>query len=165
MLKYRTFKTRFGWCGIIFNRDGDVKKIVLPDRNRKLVLSRLGSKNAFLADCTDINLIRLIKEYFKGKKVKFRVKPDLSGFSRFERKVYLSLQRIPYGRVITYSDLARRAEVPGAARAVGNAVAKNPLPIIIPCHRVVRKSGALGGFSAISGAKLKEKLLQLEKAR
>ena len=188
MLKHYIIKTRFGWCGVCADRN-TVKQVILPGPDKALVLKRLGTtatdytdkdntgfivrlpvklqptilgSNSLRSNCQSINLL---KRYFDGKRVGFRCKIDLSGFTIFERKVYRVLSRIPYGRTITYSELARRAGVPNGARAVGNVMAKNPLPIIIPCHRVVGKGGGLGGFSAIGGTKMKEQLLRMESAR
>lgn len=80
----------------------------------------------------------------------------------FERKVLRWTMRIPCGQTRTYSWLARKVGKPRAARAVGNALRKNPLPIFIPCHRVVRSDGALGGYGGSQGTAMKERLLQLE---
>lgn len=80
----------------------------------------------------------------------------------FHRKVYQALCKVPPGKVVTYAELAKRAGSPGAARAVGTAMAKNPFPIIIPCHRVVAGNGKLGGYSGRGGVATKRKLLQLE---
>jgi len=77
-------------------------------------------------------------------------------------KVYRALQKVPYGQVRTYAWLAAKAGDPKAARAVGAALAKNPTPLVVPCHRIVRSDGGLGGFSAASGVKLKQRMLELE---
>ncbi len=76
------------------------------------------------------------------------MKYDLTGRTLFEKKVYRTLQRVPAGSVVTYGELARRAGYPGAARAVGSAMRKNRLPVVIPCHRVVPAAGGLGDYSA-----------------
>ncbi|MDY6864866.1 MAG: methylated-DNA--[protein]-cysteine S-methyltransferase [Halobacteriota archaeon] len=111
-------------------------------------------------DFRDSRVISNINEYFKGEDVDFSVYDvDLSELTDFERDVLYETRRIPYGSVITYSDLAERVGRPKAVRAVGNTLRKNPLPILIPCHRVVGKNG-LGGYS--SGTIVKEKLLKLE---
>lgn len=81
--------------------------------------------------------------------------------TNFERKVLLETLRIPRGKTVTYEELARRAGHPGASRAVGNALNKNPLPIIIPCHRVVGKKD-IGGYAL--GIKMKKKLLEFEQS-
>ncbi|MHC1567190.1 MAG: methylated-DNA--[protein]-cysteine S-methyltransferase [Candidatus Syntropharchaeia archaeon] len=82
--------------------------------------------------------------------------------TEFERRVLLETRRIPYGETVTYSEIARRIGNPGAYRAVGNALKKNPLPIFIPCHRVVGKNG-VGGYKY--GIDIKKKLLEIERGR
>jgi methylated-DNA-[protein]-cysteine S-methyltransferase len=100
-------------------------------------------------------------EWVEGRR--FTVPLDLSGLSPFHRRVLQATRRIPYGRTATYRDLARRVGRPRAARAVGQAMARNPVPLVIPCHRVVAAGGGLGGFSG--GLDLKRRLLALEDAR
>lgn len=104
-------------------------------------------------------LFKLLDSYFKGKKVSFDLDIDLEG-TEFEIKVWHALLRIPYGETRSYGDVAAEIGVKGGARAVGGACGKNPLPIIVPCHRVVGASG-LGGYSA-GGVGIKEMLLRLE---
>jgi len=103
---------------------------------------------------------RIITSYFKDPATKLNLKMNLSGFTVFERKVYRVLCRVPAGKVVTYGGLAKRAGYTGAARAVGNAMRKNRLPIVIPCHRVIPVSGGLGEYSA--GKKWKRRLLEHE---
>ncbi|OHB61015.1 MAG: hypothetical protein A2167_01240 [Planctomycetes bacterium RBG_13_46_10] len=109
-------------------------------------------------------LQRQITDYFKGAYVKFSrdIPISLDGFSSFGRLVLMACRDIEFGQKKTYAALAKRLGRPGAARAVGNILAKNPLPLIIPCHRVIRSDGKIGGFSAIGGVKVKEKLLEHE---
>ena len=107
--------------------------------------------------------VRAVESYLRGENVDlatFRV--DLGNRSRFERAVLQSVRRIPRGRTATYSELAARLGKPKTARAVGNALRHNPVPLFIPCHRVVARSG-LGGFSW--GVSIKRKLLLLEGVR
>ncbi len=80
----------------------------------------------------------------------------------FHRKVYKALCKVPAGTTITYAELAKRAGSPGAARAVGQAMAKNPFPIVIPCHRVIASNGKLGGYSGRGGVAAKRALLARE---
>lgn len=101
--------------------------------------------------------------YFGGEAERFHFKVDLRGLTEFERRVLKAAREIGYGEVRSYSWLAKRAGRPRAARAAGNVMAKNPLPIIIPCHRVIRSDGGLGGFSMKGGAKVKRKLQALER--
>ncbi len=99
--------------------------------------------------------------YFSGKLNRFDLPLDLSGFSSFRRRVWNCLQRIPFGETRSYQQIAREIGSPGASRAVGNANSRNPIPIIIPCHRVVRADGTLGGYS--SGIEMKRLLLDHER--
>ncbi|MGV8168676.1 MAG: methylated-DNA--[protein]-cysteine S-methyltransferase [Candidatus Nanoarchaeia archaeon] len=104
---------------------------------------------------------RQINEYISGKRKKFDVKLKFSG-THFQEKVWKEMQKIPYGKTLSYGELAARIGKPKAYRAVANACGKNPLPIIIPCHRVVASDG-LGGYSA--GIEIKKKLLLIEKKK
>lgn len=101
-----------------------------------------------------------LNEYFSGARAVFTVPIKLQG-PKFFHAVWTELSRIPYGETITYGELARRVGNPKASRAVGQALARNPLPIIVPCHRVIGKE-SLGGFGP--GRIWKEKLLALEAA-
>lgn len=107
---------------------------------------------------------RQVINYFDGKPTKFVVDADLSDVPPFRRLVLDACRGIPYGKTASYADLARAAGNPGAARAAGGAMAHNPLPLVIPCHRVLRSDGSLGGFSSPRGIKEKERLLRLENA-
>jgi len=101
-----------------------------------------------------------LEEYFLGKRKSFTCPLVLEGTS-FQKSAWNVLQQIPYGESISYKGQACKMKKPKAARAVGNANGKNPIPIFIPCHRVLHQSGELGGFSA--GLSYKKKLLNLEK--
>ncbi len=105
---------------------------------------------------------RQLEEYFAGRRQEFRVPIDWSLVRGFPRRVLGATRRIPYGRVRTYADVAARAGSPRAWRAAGNALASNPIPIVVPCHRVVASGGGLGGYTG--GLHRKEFLLGLEGA-
>jgi len=108
-------------------------------------------------------LQRQLRDYAAGKTVRrFRVKLDLSELTAFQRQALSACAKIPFGQTTTYGELARQIHRPRAARAVGSAMARNPVPIVIPCHRVLAANGKLGGFSAQQGVSLKRRLLQLE---
>ncbi|MCF7826536.1 MAG: methylated-DNA--[protein]-cysteine S-methyltransferase [Candidatus Marinimicrobia bacterium] len=98
-------------------------------------------------------------EYFNGQRSIFEIKLFLKG-TEFQRQVWSALKKIPYGKTISYGDLAKRLNKPGAMRAVGAANGQNPIPIIIPCHRVIAADGSLGGYTG--GLEIKRKLLDLE---
>ncbi|MDX1406617.1 MAG: methylated-DNA--[protein]-cysteine S-methyltransferase [Saprospiraceae bacterium] len=104
-----------------------------------------------------------LREYFTGHRTSFNLKLDLSRASQFHREVWRLVQAIPYGRTRSYSTIARTLERPGASRAVGQANGRNPIPIVIPCHRVIGKNGGLRGYAY--GLKIKEALLAIENPR
>ncbi len=89
---------------------------------------------------------RQLAEYFRRERDGFDLAPALEGVSSFDRAVYAALARVPAGATVTYGELARRAGHPGAARAVGGAMHRNPIPIVLPCHRVVGDAGSLTGY-------------------
>lgn len=102
---------------------------------------------------------RELERYLAGKLSNFKTKLDINSGTDFQKKVWKKLLNVPYGEVVTYQDLAKAVGSPGAARAVGNAVGKNPLPIVVPCHRVLAANG-LGGYSC--GIEIKKDLLKIE---
>ena len=105
---------------------------------------------------------RELDEYFSGDRTTFDVDVDLAAVPEFQRHVLAELVRVPYGEVTTYGALASRIGKPRAARAVGGALNRNPVPIIVPCHRVIGASGSLVGYAG--GLERKQTLLQLEGA-
>jgi methylated-DNA-[protein]-cysteine S-methyltransferase len=109
--------------------------------------------------------VAYLRRYFAGEKVDFQSVPlDLEGIPEFSRKVYLAARRIPYGETMSYGRLARKAGRARAGRAVGTCMKRNPLPVFIPCHRVVREDGSVGGFSMPGGKAMKAMLLRMEGA-
>ncbi len=92
------------------------------------------------------NPARQLLEYFRGQRTAFDLVPDTGTASAFDRKVWERLIDVPAGRTVTYGELARRAGFPGAARAVGGAMRRNPIPIVIPCHRVIGTGGSITGY-------------------
>jgi methylated-DNA-[protein]-cysteine S-methyltransferase len=103
---------------------------------------------------------RELDEYFDGRRRKFGFRVDWVLMGPFQQKVLKATYRIPFGRVATYRDVASKAGAPNGSRAAGNALGANPIPIVVPCHRVVRTGGALGGYTG--GLHRKEFLLELE---
>lgn len=100
-----------------------------------------------------------LSEYFAGQRRVFDLPLRLNG-TAFQQRVWQQLQRIEFGRTISYAELAQAVDLPGGARAVGGANGRNPVPIVVPCHRVVAADGSLGGFSG--GLPVKQQLLALE---
>jgi O-6-methylguanine DNA methyltransferase len=115
----------------------------------------------------DKNLLRPLQKqiiaYFEGRPAKFDAPLVLDDLSPFTKRVLTTCKNIPFSKTISYSQLARIVGRPGASRAVGSALAKNPIPLIIPCHRVIRSDGSLGALSAPGGTKTKKKLIDLER--
>jgi methylated-DNA-[protein]-cysteine S-methyltransferase len=106
---------------------------------------------------------RQLDEYFAGRRRDFELETDLSPVPKFQQRVLLELARVPFGELTTYGALAAKIGKPRAARAVGGALNRNPVPIVLPCHRVVGSSGSLVGYAG--GLDRKEALLRLEGAR
>jgi methylated-DNA-[protein]-cysteine S-methyltransferase len=106
------------------------------------------------------SLKKNLKVYFSGKKVNFRESLDLTGGTAFQKKVWKAMLKIPFGETRSYGWLARQVGGKNKARAVGAACGANPIPIIIPCHRVIREDGGLGGYGG--GLSMKRKLLKIE---
>lgn len=104
---------------------------------------------------------RELDQYFAGKRRKFEVAADLTGLTPFYRAILRATARVPYGKVTTYRDVARTAGNERASRAAGGALSWNPIPIVVPCHRVVATDGSLGGYAG--GLDAKRRLLSLER--
>jgi methylated-DNA-[protein]-cysteine S-methyltransferase len=163
MTSYCVFETRFGWAGIA-GTDGRLSRVVLPKESREEAVKGL---NAGLAEraVEDENAFDGLPErltgYLEGDRVDLGdVVVDLDALPPFARRALLECKKVPYGTVVTYAEIARRAGSERACRAAGNAMASNPVPIIVPCHRVTASDGGLGGFSA--GLDWKRRLLKLE---
>ena len=108
--------------------------------------------------------VRQLDEYVQGKRTAFDLPVDLEACSDFQRRVLEAAVAVPRGRLATYGEIAARIGAPQAARAVGQALARNPVPIIVPCHRVAAADGSLTGYSGGAGVETKAKLLRLEGA-
>jgi O-6-methylguanine DNA methyltransferase len=162
-IKYTVFFVPFGWCGLVKGEKG-LLKIFIPELEKKklnceiklIYPSSVYSENFFSIEKSDI--IR----YFNGFRTEFSFMLDFSGSTLFQRNVWSVTSAIPYGEVRTYGWIADKIKNPEAVRAVGNALGKNPFPLAIPCHRVIKKSGAFGGFSGGTGTAMKARLLALE---
>ena len=157
------FKSPWGWMGISESAKG-IRSIVLPKRSKRAVESDLSaefSESVQQGESASLEAARRqLLDYLTGKRNSFDMPIDLTGGTSFQRKVWRTLQRVPYGKLRSYQWIAARVGGPQYARAVGNAVGANPLPIVIPCHRIVAHDASLGGFSG--GLSMKRKLLCLE---
>lgn len=163
--RYALFETPIGPCGIAWSELG-VTRLQLPEMDRgatehRLLDSRLRASEAPPAVIQDV--ISELQRYLRGDRVDFSpIALDLTGVSPFYRKVYEAARAVGWGQTTTYGVLARQVGAPGAARAVGQSMSKNPTAIIIPCHRVLASGNRVGGFSAFGGTFAKEHLLALE---
>jgi len=170
-LCYAVFRTKWGYFGLAGTSKA-VHRTCLPVAHRQVaeqaLLLGLGPAagdirfhRGFLPD-----LQERIVAYFEGENIDFRIDPPLAldHATTFGKKVLRVCRAIPLGGTTTYRDLARQVGCPGAARAVGGVMAANPIPLIIPCHRVLRTDGDLGGFSAPGGIATKQRMLRHEQS-
>lgn len=164
-VKYVIFKTHWGYFGLAGTESG-LCRTCLPEPTSASIKRRL-LENLPGADFDEDffkGLQKQITGYFEGAGVDFsRVAVTLNGFSIFSQKILTACRKVKPGQTVTYSELAKRSGRPAASRAVGGALARNPLPLIIPCHRVIRTDGKMGGFTAPGGIPLKRKMLELER--
>ncbi|MFQ6003392.1 MAG: methylated-DNA--[protein]-cysteine S-methyltransferase [Candidatus Zixiibacteriota bacterium] len=163
-LYYTTFKSPIG--EILTTRTGrGLNFIAFPKNKWQRFLSALKKdENIILIKDNKkfSNLRNDMKAYFSGKEVQFKEKFDLKGGTDFQKKVWKAMQKIPFGQTRSYGWLAKKVGGKNKARAVGTACGSNPIPILIPCHRVIREDGGLGGYGG--GLNIKKKLLKIEGA-
>jgi len=177
MIFYRLLKTSWGIVAYAA-RDHKLIRVFLPpdlpgpkvcvEKQKEIQLGLIGAMEKKLKEPVkeDSKLLPELAEelraYFDGSKVKFSVKADLSDFTAFTRSVLERTAKIPYGKTVSYGELATLVKNPNACRAVAQALGSNPIPLIIPCHRVIQSDGKPGGFSGPCGPAFKVKLLGLE---
>ncbi len=169
LISYKIVQSQFGEVGIVWkvkNKDAMITRIFLPELGKKIkyVIKKV-YPDAVFGSVPIINKIcKKLENFLKGKPIEFSLNNiDLTQLYDFQKKVLLIERQIPYGCVSTYGRLAKKIGVPRAGRAVGQALARNPFPLVIPCHRTIRSDGSLGGFGG--GLKLKRQLLELEGVR
>jgi methylated-DNA-[protein]-cysteine S-methyltransferase len=162
-LHYTVFKTKLGWIGVLSSMAG-LQAVTLPQNTQKQALNSLGeqAKRAVLSKELFSDLTEKFQDYYSGKENSFSVELDFSNASAFQKQVWEAARLIPYGETRSYGWVARQIGKPKAARAVGQALGKNPFLIVVPCHRVIAGDGTLGGFGG--GLEMKKTLLELEKA-
>jgi O-6-methylguanine DNA methyltransferase len=159
------FKSPWGWVGISESAKG-IDAIALPKRSKRAIEFGLRTMTGGSFEPGESARLeaarRQLLDYLAGKRNRFDIPLDLSRGTAFQRRVWRTLQRVPYGKLRSYQWIAARVGGRRYARAVGNAVGANPLPIVVPCHRIVAQDASLGGFSC--GLPMKRKLLTLEGA-
>ncbi len=165
-IRYTIFKTRWGYFGLAGGKE-KLLRTCLPMTGRNDVKCRLlkGLEEVKFEKGIFRDLQGQISAYFDGSYINFDrdIPVALDGFSAFGRGVLNVCRNITYGKTMSYGEVADRIGKAGAGRAVGRVLAKNPLPLIIPCHRVICAGGGLGGFSAAGGISYKRRLLELER--
>jgi methylated-DNA-[protein]-cysteine S-methyltransferase len=163
---YALFDTPLGPCGVAWSPLG-LMRLRLPEADRAATETRLRTQ-APTARAGDppppiARVITSIRHYLDGTPVDFSAVPiDLAGVPPFHRRVYDAARAVGWGQTVSYGELARQAGSPGAARAVGQALARNPVAIVIPCHRILAGGRKVGGFTAFGGIVTKTCLLALE---
>ncbi len=156
-----TFETALGRCGVRWSEVGIVR-VLLPhaDPAARPVVAAPAAVPAFVTEA-----VEGITSLFAGRAADLRSVPvDERGVDEFRRSVYAATREIPAGATRSYGEIARAIGRPDAARDVGVALSRNPVPVIVPCHRVVAANGALTGFSAPGGLATKRRMLELEGA-
>ena len=167
--RFVLFGTAIGRCALMW-RGGLVVGAALPERDEAAIRARIAERfpeaeesepPAFITEA-----VALIVRLLAGERVDLGGIPiDLGAAADLDRKAYGAVRRIPPGEVRTYGDIAREIGAPSAAQAVGAALARNPVPIVVPCHRVLASGGRSGGFSAPGGVATKFRMLEIEGAR
>jgi methylated-DNA-[protein]-cysteine S-methyltransferase len=166
---YHVFETSIGWLGIAWSEKG-LTQLQLPERDRAATERRLQRRApngveskppAWVAET-----IEILKRYADGEPIDFSSVPvDLTGVDAFRLAIYDAARKLAFGETATYGALATSAGYPGEARDTGQALGQNPLPIIVPCHRILAAGNKIGGFSAPGGSTTKDRLLKMEGVR
>ncbi|CCQ14928.1 Methylated-DNA/protein-cysteine methyltransferase [Rhodococcus sp. AW25M09] len=173
MPSYTLFDTAIGRCGLAWTEDG-VIAVALPEPSDEAMMEYLAGFGAaegpvdnlgrFAGSTPDLaaDAIDRISGLLDGRAVDMSPIPLVLDVSEFDASVYTGCSAIPRGATLTYGEIARRLGHPGAAQAVGGALGRNPVPIIVPCHRVLGAGTEVGGFSAPGGANTKQRILGIE---
>ncbi len=164
---YLIFETAGGFCGIAWSNIG-ITRFQLPTRSteatERILLRRVPGAEPGTPPSEVVEAIAAVKRYFEGEETDFSgFKLDLGEQDPFFKQIYAVARQIGWGRTTTYGALAKELGAgPEAARDVGQAMARNPVALIIPCHRVLAAGGKVGGFSAPGGSAAKTRMLELE---
>lgn len=168
--RYLIFETAGGFCGIAWN-DVGITRFQLPTKSaestERLLQRRLPQAERGTPPPEIREAVGAVKRYFAGERVDFSsLRLDLEDQDDFFKEIYAAARRVGWGHTTTYGAIARELGAgPQAARDVGQAMAKNPVALIIPCHRVLAAGGKIGGFSAPGGSTSKARMLELEGVR
>lgn len=161
-MPYALFDTALGRCGIAWS-DAGITAVALPEPDEELVDYLTGFEATVgIPDGAAADAVHKMTALLDGSAVDLSDIPVVLDVSEFDRGVYDITRSIPRGSTMTYGAVASRLSAPGAAQAVGGALGRNPVPIVIPCHRVLGAGREVGGFSAPGGASTKQKILAIE---
>jgi methylated-DNA-[protein]-cysteine S-methyltransferase len=163
---FALFDTPIGRCAIAW-RPGGIVGLNLPEGTAAHTVERVRWRAPGATETVPPPEVQLVIDavvgQLNGKELDLGwVRLDMEGLPLFHKRVYEVARAIPAGRTLTYGEVARQMGAPRAARAVGQALGRNPFPVVVPCHRVVAAGGGLGGFSAHGGTATKERLLAIE---
>jgi methylated-DNA-[protein]-cysteine S-methyltransferase len=166
---YTLFDTEVGRCAIAWSDHG-VVAVRLPEADEAKTRAGIQRRAPAATECEPPAEIRqaieAIQSLLRGERTDLSgVRIDLDHLPEFNRKIYAIAREIPPGRTLTYGEIAKRVGDVQLSRAVGQAMGENPVPIIVPCHRVVAAGGKSGGFSAPGGSRTKLKMLMIERAK
>ncbi|MBU0640822.1 MAG: methylated-DNA--[protein]-cysteine S-methyltransferase [Planctomycetes bacterium] len=160
---FRTIATPAGYVGIVAGQRG-LCRVYLPEKRLNDLRGAIRREYAGADEDQALmpQLADELRRYFAGEAIEFHARLDWSAGGPFASAVWRACRQVRYGRTVTYKSLAERVGRAGAARAVGTAMARNPWPIVVPCHRVLRSDGSLGGYSGAGGVGFKRRLLAME---
>jgi methylated-DNA-[protein]-cysteine S-methyltransferase len=169
VIAYTLFDTAIGSCGIAWNERG-VVAFQLPEGSSSSTQRRITSRYEGAVEAPASKEIQraidAVVSLLRGERTDLAFVPlDMDGLPEFHQRVYEVARTIPPGATMTYGEIAARLGDPGTARAVGQALGRNPIPVIVPCHRVLAAGGRSGGFSAPGGTATKLNLLAIEGAQ
>jgi len=165
MLEFCLIDTAIGPVGLAWSEHGLVR-LQLPGPDRAATVDLLTGRADAVAAEPPVWLnetVERLRRYFEGEPIDLSASPlDLDGVPAFHRRLYLEMLKLGWGETVTYGELAERVGAPGTAQAVGQAMGRNPVAVIVPCHRVLASGNKMGGFSAPGGTQTKRKLLEME---
>jgi methylated-DNA-[protein]-cysteine S-methyltransferase len=166
MTEYALFDTSIGSCGVAWVGD-TIEGVQLPEARaadtRRRLQDRFDGATEASPPAAIQDVIRRMVESLRGEADDLAEVPlDFAALPPFQQKVFTVVRTIPAGETMSYGEVAAAAGSPGAARAVGQALGRNPYPIVIPCHRVLAAGGRIGGFTATGGVSVKERMLAAE---
>jgi len=168
VVSFAVFRTAVGECGIAWSHRGIVG-FRLPDRDAPSMRRRMATRFTAVESVPPPDVqdaVDAVVRLLSGSREDLTfVRVDLDGVPEFHQRVYDIARTIPPGATMTYGEIAEQLGDPGSARAVGQALGQNPIPVIVPCHRVTAAGGKTGGFSAPGGAATKLTLLAIEGAQ